>query len=789
MMLFSCRRARGVSRRAALILVSAAALLAFCPPGAWAQRYVNVVNERFATVSSGPQSALVVDVASRAADDAAAGAIRRRVRDDWTARSRALSAQLRQAERAGLLKGRGVVPVSTLVALRRGGRMVVPPARTRQVGGGTLTFTYAGWSPQDAAFLRAFQERAYPRIQALYGAPAWSGNVEVVNLGPLDGGQASNVQRLAFGAYDVSNRRILLPLYESVDSLAHAYLLLMIHAFHGPAYFAYDAWEQGFARAAASIIARDPALSFQDATANSLYSLLRFYDLLNQPPLGNPTFFPPAQANLDLVSSFSLGKMFFPRLGMSGAAWLKVYIENQSFFREFNAAYYARFAADPGVAGNVPVLRALAAAAVRAGRADDTVEGLPFGEWYERQYVLDTSVAFGGKLYAFVNPAEPDAANGQSALIALVYFRTKGNGDEDLLAGRAYATYFDESDARVNLGAAAEQTTITAGEGFLTTLAFPTPGFDAGRITMDFHAGNETARSYLPSGFRGDFQAVVLGATAGSVTVRQVSLPPAQARTAARPLENGALGVALGTPDNDLSTTVVEVTVDNATLPPFRFNTGDGQYYAVIRLRGGVRTVTQTLPAGLSLVSFPLRPLQTDPAAALGLSPFEFLLSYWDPTLPGYQTFAPGLPTGPTIAPIQAGRGYWLKAVPATGAPQVTVTTTGVAPPDDTDFTLSLPFGWNLVGTPFDRPVSINDPQRPLLVQYLQNDAIPWAEAVARNLVAPQPFGFSAQTGYAAADALQPWQGYWVRVLVPSGVTLIIPGPATPTRAAAVPGR
>lgn len=784
-------------RRVALFCLYATLFLLW-PSIARAQRYVNVVNKRFATVSNGPQSALVVDVPGGAGGSVIADAVKRRVRADWTARTRALAPQVEQARRMGVLKGRGTIPISTLVTVRQNGRMVAPPpSRSRQVGGGTLTFTYTGFAgvqingvPAEE-FLRRFQELAYPRIQNLYGAPSWSGNVEVVNMGPFESGQATQVQRLAFGAFDVSNRRILLPLYQNVDDQAHALLLLMVHAFHGPAYFQYDAWEQGFARAAASIVARDPVFGFLDATANNKYSLLLFYDLLNQPPLANPTFFPPSQANVNLTEGvFSIGKMFFPRLGMSGAAWLKVYIENPNFFRNFNAAYYARFDpnAQPSLAGNVPVLRQIASDAVREGRPDDSVEGLPFQQWYERQYILDTSVAPGEKLFAFVIPADPDTDNGQSALIVLIYFRTKANGDEELLQGRAYATYFDASNARVNLGPASEQAAIIEGEGFITTLAFPSPGFDAGRITMDFHVGNETARSYLPSGFSGDFQGVVLGLGAqqgGTVTVRQTTLPPVETRTANGTLENGGFGVNVGTRQNDLAVTIVDVTVNNATTS-YRVNTGDGRYFAVIRSDGAVRSVAKTFEAGLALVSFPLRPLATDVSTALGLSPTDFLLSYWDPATRAYQTFA-GQPPGPSIAPLQPGRGYWLKVAPADGGSRVTVNLTGVQPPDDTDLTIGLPYGWNLVGNPFAGSVRVDD----LLVQYLQNDAISWADAVARNLVAAQPFAFNPQTGvYATTDALTQWNGYWLRVLVPSGVTLILPAPNSPTgRAARVPGR
>lgn len=794
-MSLSRRRAAAppLPRRAAWLCLLAALLCAWPGNARAQQRYVNLVNKRFATVSSGPQSSLLVDVPAAADSAAVARAVGARVRAEWGARARALAPQVAQARRSGLLGARSVLPISTLVTVRQNGRLVLPErntrqAGTRQVGGGTLTFSYTGFAPQDEQFLRQFQAQAYPLIENVYGRPAWSGNVEVVNMGPLEGGQFTQVRRLAFGAYDVSGGRILLPLYENVDTQAHAFLLLMVHAFHGPATFQYDAWEQGFARAAASIVAR--SMDFLDATANGLYSLLRFYDLLNQPTLGNSTFNLQKDVPIDISSGvFSAGKMFLPRLGMSGAAFLKLYIENPAFFQNFNAAYYAQFnpAAQPSLAGNVPALRGLAAGALRQGRPDDSVEGLPFAQWFERQYVLDTSVSPGEKLFAFVIPSDPDAENGQSSLIALVYFRTKSDGDEDLLAGRGYATYFDAANARLSLGPASEQTEIDAGEGFLTTLAFPTPGVDAGRYTMDFHAGNATARSYLPSGFGGDFQGVVLGGQGGTVAVRQTTLPPIRERAGTGPVENGGFGIDVGTGSNDLAVTVVDVTINNATTS-YRFNTGDGRYYAVIRSGGvgDVRTVTHVYQAGLALVSFPVRPLQTDIGAALGLPVTDFLLSYWNPGSRVYDTFGQN---SPAISRIDLGRGYWLKLFPPAGVPVSMVSLTGPAPPTDTDVTVSLPFGWNLVGTPFAGGTNVSD----LFVQYLQNDAIPWDDAVARNLVAAQPFEYNTVVGaYAALPVdtgrLEAWRGYWLRVLVPTGVTLLYPAPDAPGRAVRTTG-
>ena len=53
-----------LSRRIAGVCLAGLGLLSLLTTGARAQRYVNVVNQRFATVSSGPQSALFVDVAA-----------------------------------------------------------------------------------------------------------------------------------------------------------------------------------------------------------------------------------------------------------------------------------------------------------------------------------------------------------------------------------------------------------------------------------------------------------------------------------------------------------------------------------------------------------------------------------------------------------------------------------------------------------------------------------------------------------------------------------------------------
>ena len=56
-------------RRASLVLLLALSVTGLLPARSLAQRYANVVNNRFATVSSGPQSSLIVDVQAGAGGD------------------------------------------------------------------------------------------------------------------------------------------------------------------------------------------------------------------------------------------------------------------------------------------------------------------------------------------------------------------------------------------------------------------------------------------------------------------------------------------------------------------------------------------------------------------------------------------------------------------------------------------------------------------------------------------------------------------------------------------------
>ena len=777
------------------VLLSLVALWLAGASAAGAQTFRNVVNAHFATVSDGPQSALVVDVPSGAKAAQIDDAVSRKLRALWKVSGRAVTLSSGRARTRAVGRKRDFYPMSTVVVVRQAGKLIVKMP-TRAIGGGTLNFVFTGFNGAQVLsnngsavvvedFLKTLllgdgqREGLYNKVVRLYGQPAWSGTVEVKSLGFFEDGNATDPQRQLFGAYDASNSRILLPLYSSIDSTAHAFLLNVLHAFHGPAVLQYDAWEQGMIRAAAAVLARDPQLGFLDPTANFWYTLLPRYDVLNQPALSGPRFVPASQENIGIDGKFTVGKMIWARMAMSGAAFLKCYIENPDFFKNFNAAYYSQL--DPGapssLAGNVPALKAIAASIV------PNVEGIPFNDWFARQYVLDTAVTPGAKLYAFVFPFDADAQQQQSATVVLVYYRStydqaSGKDDETLLTGRAYAIYTDASGQRFPTGGAqGDAAQIDEGEGALTPTFTVGQGNEIGRLTMDFAVGSETVRTYLPFGLSGDLQAVGLGASAGSVSATQLTtLPLGTSRSKAATMANRAFALSFAGASDELYQSQFAID-DGGVQRIVRKNLGDGAQLVVLPApSGGVVSVNRLFdpnPNALPhLVSFPVRPLNSSVEAALNLPGTDFLVSGFDASRAAYQTLNPGQPSAPALAP---GAGFWFKYAPASGSGSVRLTLSGVAPPTDTDFPVAARYGWNLVGSPFGTAVALST----VRVKLQDRDPVTWDEAVSGNLVLADVYGFDPALGYVKTDTLDGanWKGYWLRVLAPTGVTLLLPGP------------
>lgn len=765
--------------------------------------YHNLVNHHFATISSGPQSALVIDVPTLGDRAAVEQTVMQTVNRIRIARDTGLQREFSFLERIGYIKHPPHLGVSDVVILRNNGRLVLPPIHTRAYGGGTLTFVPVGWTSSQQTFINQVVQAAYPVLVQLYGAPAWSGTVKIVSEASLPS-PLGDRDALSGGIYDVTDNEILFPVYSSSQSVILNLIQMMAHAFHGPTVMDYDAWERGMARAvtiaaAPQVVSTLRQAGFSDTfdISDPLYSSLDLYDMLNQPALGNDRFFPISQENQPIPTS-SLGGMLYPRLQMSSSAWLKVYAADPNFFKTFNDNYYyPQYTAS--LAGNIPDLISLAGQALLADGVT-TVDGSSFADWYSRQYVLDTSVTPGNKLYAYSVPIRPQAGNDDYSIgVILVYYQTTGDGvttpsNEVNLSGTCYPIYWDyQFQNRLYLGAQYEQVSIVNGLGTVAPTFFNNIGGALSngqmRVAMDFPVNDSFVRVYfaarasgtgdLGSNTANNFWGTIVGADTGTITITANGTTSSPIQVA-----DGAFGGIIpsssffGKP-TDATLTFTDSNNNKTTrVVTIAFN----QYVPILYTSPTITKQSYTFPAGPTMISFPVRPLTTDPAAAL-LNPTtgkpmftdsNLLMARWLQT----QTGADKYLRSPTMGAITYGLGYW-EDFPT----QTTVMISGVTAGVEQDVTIGLVHGWNQIGDPYNTSIDVNQ----LQFQYLSNNqSVDLPTAISNGWVGGGAgltgiWDYSPSTGYFSASTLQPLHGYWINVTVSEGLVLTYP---SPTRAA-----
>lgn len=735
----------------------------------WSAPYRNVVNVPFNTRSNGPQGALVIDVpaGSRSATD-----LRQLVLTQalpvQKAQVQRVAQQVRRWKQVGALPQNAQVGVDMLVVLRDGSK-IVQPARTRY-GDGTLSFAFEGWDAGKEAFLRQVINTALPLIESVYGKPAQSGTVKVVNYDD----QIGDRDAVAGGIFNASTNEILFPVYNSQNSVVINLVHLLVHAFHGPLIFDYDAWEEGFARAVTILVAHRVAQAMGIADPDGFfktdpnYHALPFYDLLNQPALGNNVFIAPSLKQLPITEG-QLGGMYLPRMQMAGSAWLKVYLEDPDFFKKFNAQYYAQYNPNETVklSGDIPRLKSIAASVLANG---GTVEGLPFDRWYERQYVLDTSVSFGKKIYAWVVPDRADEGQDNPGIsIVLMYYQTTADGDEIPLNDVCYPIYWDYNQQnRLFLGAQYERIDIVDGEGTVAPLFINIGG--AQRVLIDLPLGGLQLRIPFAPGYGGtrtnpnNLYGAVLGLDSGTVHISSSLGVEASAA-----LSQGGFGVKLPSPAfEQLARYTITVKDSNGnTVATRQVNLGYQEAALTLEVTDSAQTLTHSFSAGLQMISLPILPFATDNADALGVPRNQLLLAHWRQDTPGENKYL----LYPTAPPFRPGVGYWVKL-----RSNIIADIRGVTPRTDQNFTIATTYGWNQIGNPFTTPVDVSE----IEVQYLLNDPVPFATAVSKGWVGGTIWRYNPATNsYEAATTLQPWEGYWLRVLVAEGVTLTFPAPTT----------
>ncbi|GBC93072.1 hypothetical protein HRbin15_01558 [bacterium HR15] len=756
-----------------------------------AQFYHNIVNRPFETVSNGPQHVIVVDIDRVGrSPDAIDRLIRERVERATRAQIAGARPLIRLYKQMGLLPADYQLPIFHTVILRQNGRLILP-TRTRDggLGNGTLTIQVQDGDnpfPRDYKdFLQAVASNVLALVEAEYGKAARTLTITVVNYDD----QMADRDAVVGGVYDVSNSRFLFAVYGSREAAAVNLLYLIVRAFHADVGFAYDAWEEGFARAVTARIARGNAfrqLVAQilgvrpeavapsiDLTLDNNYDARPYYDAWNQPVLGSPSFIAPSLRQSPIQPG-TTGGIWLVRYLMATSAWLKLATEYPSFFREFNTRYYARYT--PGLEGNIPTLRSIARETLSAlsGSATPTVEGFPFDQWYRQQYILDTSVTYGRKLHAQMFPYISNPQPDEQAVftVFLNYFQTirtaSGGWDEALLNGTSYPIYWDFHYNRLTLSPQYERVDIRVGTGTVVP-SFTGDALANQRLTVDFSVGTEIARVVYPSSkvqgtnFRNNFFGVVYGLDNGSVLIDIGG----EQKTVS--VDNGAFGTAFSeqTMSRERIARLTFFDAQSREVGRAQVNTGIGFQFVIVRLQPASDSFRLDLPAGLSMFSVPLRPFETDWAKLLNIPADQLRLAHWRQERFNYVYY----PETPAPAP---GVGYFIRTVNS-----LSVTIQGEPAPLDRDFAIALQPGWNLIGHPFKEAIDL----RTVRVVHQFDAPVSWESATESignepPLVGSRVWTLGGAGNYISTTLLEPGKAYWVRVLRPEGVTLLIPPPS-----------
>lgn len=681
-----------------------------------------------------------------------------------------LPAWFRFLQRHGVLHPRSRPWFLRTVVLRSRGELVLPNLqRLRQGGpppgqGGELTLVLDdSWSGPQKQSLQDFLKRIQPILTNLYGPPAFPNRVTILHDPTLRGWD--------MGVYDVSRKEIRLRLLQDdpdgVPQLTpidpHDFYVLtgaLLRAYHDELRLAYDAWEEGFQRAAQLVAIRQYDPNFDVLFSDPGY-VLPTYEPLNQPTLSGPVFEP--------VNTSPLLRQV--RAGMAQAAWYKVYAENHDFFKEFNARYYAQYLPNesPPLAGDTVRLRAIARSVV------PEVEGLPFDDWFRRQFIFDTSLKVGPKLYTFFLPDQ------RTAILIIYYFITLADGSEAALTGTVRLRYlawdgFDishvpEEGNEVEIG--------HFGDPGIANIA-PTFYNIGGpqRILIEVNIQGHQTLIYYPYFVRNQepenemspphsLFGVVSEGDEGTLTIEVEGLEPKEVK-----VKQGVFWADV--PGGMLTSNRIgfrfQPKETGAPASVGRRNTGLDYYVPLLTtFLQPLQVIARTFAAGTQMVGFPLRPARDYEPSLLGLEPGRVLLARWEPEVNGgtYRFF-------PDTPPPQPGLGYWLR----TTAP-LNLSVQGRPVPTEEDFRLRLPFGWNQIANPFlNFPVALAD----VKVQWGEEGPLPWEQAMQEGWVAGVVWEYDPTEGYRPATRLEPWKGYWLRVYVLEGVTLFIPPKAASGR-------
>jgi hypothetical protein len=675
------------------------------------------------------------------------------------------------------------------------GRALWPgPRRSGEDGG--LTLTFEGFDAAYQQRLVATFDASKPFLDAILGQPYQAATVHVRNYDADIGDRDAVAGGIYLPDGGTGTPVILFAVYLAPETAVVNFIHCLALAYQGPALLEYDAWSEGFARAATMQTVRLGGVpgglnqGTIDQIIESSYDNSPHYSWYNQPPLGNPRFIAPNLRDLPLPPGGSLGGIYLMRYKMGGTAWGKVITEFPGFLSTFLPAYYTAYDIDPSLAGDIPALKSLAQSTMDfLGGPGSTIEGRPFASWHRRQFILDTTVTRGKKVFLEPIPITSGLLGNDFGVFALwgTYFDTLQGGNETLLSGTSYPLYWDTSFARMFTSGQDDRMDIGAGFGSVTPNLPNVLGGDIWyRGTVELPVTDTIARSLLPVGaiatannpipkvFYGTvlgFDGAVTGGDPNVTGIVRLTLPGQPPIDAS--LRNGAFGADVPAPGFNAPkrATVQVIRVVNAveTVLHTSFVNTWGQALGL-----DIRIDDETtyfplggLPGGIQMFTMPVRPFETDMAVTLGQPPGQALIGRWRQDLFRYALY-------PSLQGFDYGRGFFTR-LPAA---QPGISVEGFSP-GSSPLSVALQVGWNQVGSPFpdDIPFTQVTVQRAAEFPKLWADAIAagWIDTTIFEFVPGAPDPFSGLPEGGAMNAITSFpegKALFVRCLVAEGVTI-----------------
>ena len=622
-------------------------------------------------------------------------------------------------------------------------------------------------------------------MDTVFGPAAMGGVVKVLNYDA----DIPARQAVSGGIYipnAPNGPEIRFPIYLSATSAGINFIHTVLLAYMGTKSYPYDAFNEGFVRAATMRVSRVPntipnsSADEIEQTLDSLYDASAVYPWSNYPGLGAPTFIAPNLLTDPLPVGGSTGGIYLLRYKMAGTAWSKVLVQYPTFIAKFND-YYQRnvgsYQTEQGLSGlGQGVLNLL------GGVSNAKIEGLTFAQWMQQQSILDTSLNPGLKVVpeAFPFAATPATSDFGVFGIVLNAFKTSSSGNETLLSGTSYPIYWRNDFTRFFTSAQDDVISVNGGYGSVVPNFLADEGSNTVyRTAVDLPFQGKNARLYLPAGAystganptpKNAYGTVVGFDNTTNVQIRLTW----NGGTQAFPVFKNAFGGTVTDPNFALEQSVL-VELRNATtsavIHSMTVNKGRGDFVVDFRSAGSYPTYTKTITGKMQGFAMPFEPLRPNPARIFNLADNQVLMARWNSFTGGYQFY-------PDDGEVFQGLGYFLRL------PVNTSITVPSRTSENTPLAVSLVPGWNLVSVPVNETLSTAN----VLVTTSTQAIGTWAESVGSLIGGtfyrfnPDPVNPDLGT-LVPATTFEPGQAYFVRALGNDGAVLVF-GPTTRGRMA-----